>query len=383
MKIKGVCAIVLNSDRIYISCAILKRNYLEFIKEIEIAIPRMNNDSIIYLKENSEIINQKIKLLEEKYRFRVEKTFLELPWNITNKRIVEESYALKRRKRITSRDIFLAKNNLEDKFLDWDDFCVHNVALSYEVEGVRYNLSPIGVQGRKIKIRSMLVWVKDKIRKEVEDVFDNLDRNFCGFVSPQLSMFFSSFTKKEKTQVVVSLDYDSSRIVVRDKDDFFFKSGVDFGLKKTIEDISKRFLLDENLAEQVFSRYVSFKEIPYFKEITVKNNSGYLNLSTQSLNSFMKSYIKNKIPIFLDEIKKVVKDDNFTISFIGRLNEKEGFYAVLRDCMKQPLKIPIQKSILSSSYGCLRYGIHRFLEKDYKKNESLFQHILNIYKGYF
>lgn len=380
---KGACAIVLDSDRIFISFAILKRGYLTFLKEAEVLILRKSNNAITCLKENAEIINQKIKKLEKKYSFRVEKVFFELPWAFANKRVVEESYTLKRRKRITSRDISSAKKSLEDRFLDWDDFCVHNVVMHYTVEGVDYDRPPLGVWGRKMKVRSMLVWVKDKIHKDVEDIFDNLDRDFAGFVSPQLSMFFSAFTKKEKTQAVVSLDYDNSRFMVRGRDDFFFNKEVDFGLKKIIEELSKRFLLSKTLAEEVFYRYVSFKEIPYFKEITVKGGSRYLNLSTQAVNSFIKGYIQSQISVLLEQVTKVAKDNDFVVSFIGRLNKKEGFYAVLRDCLDCSLKSPLQKTSLSSSFGCLRYGILRFLERDHKKNESLLQSILNIYKGYF
>ena len=121
----------------------------------------------------------------------------------------------------------------------------------------------------------------------------------------------------------------------------------------------------------------------YFKEITVKRDSGYINLSTQTLNSFIKDYIKSEICCLLQEIREDISQDDFTISFIGRLNAKEGFYGSLQDYVPYPLKVPLQRLTVSSSYGCLRYGVLRFLEQDHKTNQPVLRRILDVYREYF
>lgn len=380
---KGVCAISLDRDKTFISFARLKGSCLIFLKELEIPIAGCDDDIVSFLKENLEIINQRIREVEEKYSYRCEEIFLELPWEIAKERKVEETITLKTRKRIISSDISRAKKHLEDKFLNWDDFCIHNIVINYEVEGTNYQESPLGVWAKKIKLQSLLVWIKDKMYKDVEDIFDNVDRYLGGIIAPGVSRFSSAFTGKDKTQVVVSIDYDRSRFIARSKDNFVFGKEFDFSFQRAIEELANRFMLKTSLAEEIFQRYISFKEIPYFKEITVKRDSGYVNLSIQTLNSFIKDYVKSEICYILQEIREDIREDDFTIAFMGRLNAKEGFYSFLKDYVPYPLKAPLQRLTVSSSYGCMRYGVSRFLERDHKKDEPLFRRILDIYREYF
>lgn len=391
---RGVCAIVLDEDKTFISFAALKRTYLTFLEELEISIPCKDDSILTYLRENSEILSQKIKEAEKNYSFRVERVFLELPLHLENKKIVEETVLLKRRKRITPRDISFVKKYLENKFLDWDDFCLHNVGLSYEVENIHYDRPPLGIRAQKIKIQSMLIYIKDKLYKETEEIFDAIDRHFSGFISSRISIFASGFTpadskylteftKGGKTQVVVNFSYSKSVFVIRNNNDFIFGQDFKFSLKKIIEELSKQFLFDFPLAQEIFQRYISFKEIPYFKEITIKRGQGYINLSTQTLNLFVKDYIKEGILSLFKQIKEDAENSDFVISFIGRLNKKEGFYSFLKDYLPSLLKPPLKKQSLSSSFGCLEYGVTRFLERDHKEGLSLFQRILDIYREYF
>jgi len=380
---RGVCAISLDKDKAFVSFASLKGSCLTFLEELDIPIVGFNNDITPFLKNNLEAINQKIIGMETKHSCRCEKIFLELPWAEVKEKRVEDIVTLKSRKKITSSDISRAKKQLEDKFLNWDDFCVHNIIINYEIEGSNYIEPPLGVWAKKIKLKALLIWIKDKMYKEIEDIFDSADRNLTGVIAPQISRLSSTFTDKEKAQVVISIDYDQSNFIARSGDNFFFGKKFDFSFQKAIEELAHRFALKISLAEEIFRRYISFKEIPYFKEITVKRDSGYINLSTQTLNLFIKNYIKSEICYILQEVREDISKDDFVLSFVGRLNSKEGFYGSLQSYVPYSLKAPLQRSIVSSSYGCLRYGISRFLEQDHKKNEPMFRRILNIYREYF
>jgi cell division ATPase FtsA len=380
---RGICGIVLDEDRALISFAHLKKSYPTFLQEVEIPISYRNDDFLTCLRQNLEIFDSKIREIEKKFSLRVERIFFELPWGFAAKRVIQDSIPFKGRKRVTRGDISTAKKYLEEKFLDWDDFCLHNIVINYEIEGAFYEAPPLGVWAKKMELCSLLFWIKDKIYKETEDIFANLDRDFGGFIEPSISMFSSVFFKKEKTQGVISVNYGGSCFVVRNEKGFILSREFDFGLKKIIEAISRKFLLSLALAQEVFYRYVSFKELPYFKEITIKKEEGYVSLSTQTLNIFVKDFIKNEIVYLLTEINKLVQAEDFLISFIGRLNSKEGFYAFLKDCVPYSLTAPIRREVVSSSFGCLRYGLSNFLENDYIKNESFAKYVVNIYKDYF
>lgn len=380
---RGVCAIVLDSDKTFISFACLKKNHLTFLEESTISLAYDSNNLISCLSDNSDDIEQKIKRIEEDFSIRIEKIFLELPWNQSVQQVVEEVIPLKRKKRITADDISWAKKYLEDKFLDWDDFCIHNIIMSYEVAGQSYELAPLGASAKRIRLRSLLIGVKYKTYKEVEDIFNNVNRSFGGFVVAPLSTLATAFRKRGKTQGVVNVGYSSSSCVIRDENNFISHNEFNFGLKKVIEALAKRFMIPVALATEVFQRYISFKEIPYFKEITLKKDQGYINLSIQTLNSFVKEYIGGEIKYLIGEIKDQIKNNDAAISFIGRLNAKDGFFNFLKEFIPYSLSVPFSNAGVSSSPGCLNYGVKPFLDNDHKENNSVFRRILDIYREYF
>jgi len=170
---------------------------------------------------------------------------------------------------------------------------------------------------------------------------------------------------------------------VRKDNDFIFSQDIDFSLKYLIEKLARRFFLDFSLAEELFERYISFKEIPYFKEITVKKKSGYINLSTQTMNLFIKDYIRSQMTNIFEQIRLYTGGDDFNFSFLGRLAKKEGFYKFLRDCIPAAVITPLEQSVESASFGCLRYGLFPFLELGYRRDRSLLQRAVDIYREYF
>ena len=386
-------SIVLDQDKSFACFASFKKTHLNFIKEIEVPVPYSGGSICDYLRQNLESFSQVILEAEAKYLFKLEKIFLELPWSLSGEKEVEETVILKRRKRITPADISFAKKYLEDKFLDWDDICLHNIVLKYEIENVNYKHPPLGQLAKKIKLSSLLIWIKDKTYKEAESIFGNLNLNFGGFVAAPLSRFSSCFGKykvkkskdksvEQEPQIAVSIDYGSTHFVIANKRGFICEREFDFGLEKILKSIAQRFMLTHSLASEVFYRYLSFKEIPYFKEITLKKQSGYVNLSTQTLNSFVKSYIKGEMSYMLGQMEAEIGEHS-VISFIGRLNVKKGFLGFLKNIVSYQLKVPVERKLISSSFGCLQYGLNPFLENDHARLSSFWQNILNVYREYF
>lgn len=380
---KRACAVALNEDKTFLSFASVSRDNVVFFRNREISLPYDNRDIVDYLRENAGVIDNKIGETEDECSCRISKVFLELPWNLSKQRVVEEVFILKRPKNISPRDIACAKKYLEDKFLDWDDHCIHNIVLGYVVGEKEYTTPPLGVRAKKIRLKSHLLWIKDKTYRQSEDIFHSFDRCFGGFVAAGLSMFAAAFGKRENIQAVASIGYRKSYFVVLDRGKFIFGREFDFGLRAVIAEIEKKFLLSRYLAEEVFYRYASFKEVPYQKEITIKKDTGYVNLSIQAVNSTVKSYVKNKMSCFIEEMKRNVTSSEFSISFVGRFNVKEGFFGFLKEETGCPGHISAPAGAVSSSSGCLRYGASRFLENDYQKNGFFIRRLIDIYREYF
>jgi cell division ATPase FtsA len=389
---RGVCGIDIDRDKIFVSFAALgSEKKINFLREVEVDSSFQKENFLEHLRRNSENLNQVIEAAENELSLKVERIFLNLPRGVENRKQVEDVIPLKRRKRIAVQDLMSAKKYLADIFLDWDDFCVHHFVLNYEIGGDIYRQPPIGKEAKKIKIKSLLVWIKDRLRKEAEDIFDNLGREFGGFVSSNVSIFSTPFTTgyvekyKESAFCVINIGYENTRFVVYKDGKLELEKEICFGSRSIEQAIEKRFFLNPTLAKEVFLRYTSFKNVPYFKEVSIKKGNNYINLSIQALNSFVREYIKNEVNKIIFEIKRKVPEGSMVVSFIGRLNIKEGYLSFLKSFFPQDVKVFLSTAhnSLSSSFGCLKYGVFPFWENYYRKRQRFFQRFLNVYKEYF
>lgn len=381
---KAACGIGIDTDKTFICMGAFSRQRVDFLEEIEIN-SAFREGFLKFLKENSDLWDQKIREREEAQSLKVEKIFISLPWGLEHSRIVEDSIPLRRRKKISSRDIFLAKRDLEELALDWDDFCIHHFVLNYEVEGKNYKNPPLGVETKKIKFRSFLVWIKAQMYEEARSIFNNLQRNFTGFVSPMVSNLSAGAESISlaDTIAVVSINQETTYVTICQEGILGVIGKFDFGLKTIIQRIEKEFLLSFELAQEIFSRYLSFKEISSSREITIKNEQGYISLSMQTVNEAIKNYVAIEIDKILNEILKKTAGLKLTVSFTGRLNFQEGFRAFLRKRIPSHIEVAAFKNGISSSFGCVRYGIFRPLENYRKKPFSFLGEMVTIYKEYF
>lgn len=382
---KGLCGIDIDSDRTYIALAKQLRYQLVFLQEAELEVPFLPKNLFQFLQENAGRINQKICEKEKELSLSVEKIYLNLPWGLEQKGEFSAIIPLNKRKKITVSDIAFAKKYLQDTFLDWDDFCVHNFVLSYEVQGQIYTYPPIGLVAKKIKLNSCLIWVKDKFRKDTETIFSNLDRDFYGFISPFASIAATAFTHPKDIKdscAIIDIAYDKTFILVFKNKHISYIKESDFGLEKILDELERKVILPPALAKEVFNRYISFKELPHFKEVSIKTGSNYINLSTQAANTFVKEYIKNELNLIVEDVKSGLSQES-SIYICGRLNIKEGFGEFAKGFISYDVKVSNIKDVASKSFGSLNYGASRFLEEGTLKKDSFLNRIIGVYKEYF
>lgn len=388
---RGICGITVDHDKIFVSFSSFKGGKAVFMEEAALDVFCKEGRFLECLKQNSEALSCKIIEKEKQLSLKTEKVFINLPQGLVNKRLVEDIIPLKKKKKIVSHDLISTKKYLADIFLDWDDFCVHNFILNYEVDGQLYDTFPLGVKAKKIKVKALLLWVKDQLCKEAEDIVDNLGKNFGGFIWEDISVLTASFTKgyieKHNRNIfcAVNIGYKMSQYVIYRAGKIAAGEEFDFGLNQIIQALEKNFFLTFSLAQEMFSQYVSFKDTPYFKEVSIKSENNYMKFSVQTINSFVKEYIKGKIIPVLDNIRvNLESGDEMIISFSGRMSSKDGFLNFVKTFLPAGITgVSMEKSGVSSSFGCSQYGIYRFLEEDYKRKQSLFQKAFNIYQEYF
>jgi cell division ATPase FtsA len=193
---KGICGIDIDTDRTFVCFASCHKGDVHFLEETEIEIPFHEVDILNFLRNNSEILDKIMREKEQTFSLKIEKVYIKLPWNSEEIKEVENIVVLKKRKKLTPKDIFSIKKHVEELSLDWDDFCLHHFVTSYEIESEVFKEVPLGVWAKKVKLNSLLFSVKEQLRKEVWAVFDNLGRNFSGFVSSAASSVSAAFGDK-------------------------------------------------------------------------------------------------------------------------------------------------------------------------------------------
>jgi cell division ATPase FtsA len=381
---KTFSALVLEKDKAFLSFAILKNGCLNLLDEKELLL--VGDDNFIkQLKVNAKKIEKLIIDFEQEHSLSVGKIFMELSPDLAGEVEVEEKIVFSKKKKITPSSIDFAKKYIENKFLEWNQHCIHHIVLDYQTEGVQTNDAPLQVFTNKIKFKSLLIYVKEDFYKEVADVFYNMEKNFAGFIAHKISAFAQGFNNLEGNQIIISVNTFNSYAGIKDEKGRLLEKKFNFSLKKIIEELSKQYAIAPSVAEQLLKCHGSFKEIPYFKEITIKKQDSYLNLSTKALGNFLKKVFSNNIKLIIEEILMVVKEnkrDEVVFSFIGPLTRKEGFYGYVKKLLTVKIEVPVYKCS-SSAFGCIKYGHFRSLENKHLKKQSLIRKIKKIYHEYF
>ena len=382
---KGICGISFDSDKTFLSFVAANKSHLFPLEEVCLPFAFKKEDIAKFLKEHASAIDEAICEKERNFSLKVDDVFVSLPLGMEQRKLVDETVLLRGPKKVTRKDILYARKYVEDAVLGWDDCRLHHVVLSYGVQDNRYKDPPIGIKTNKLNLASYLVWVKDSTYKESLDVLENMGRRFGGFVFSPLSSFATSFDGKlrEKNRVVVDVGYDST--VYASTIDGHFACGQYQGLgaKTLIDRLSQNFSFSFELAQEVFERYVGFSNAAYYKEISIKNGPSYVHLGVQAVNAVVKDCLKVHFQELIRKIKEDLKVTSFTISVIGRLSKKKGFYGFLQDCLPQGIDMAPYEENNSSSFGCVKYGLLRFWEKDTIKKKSLLQQLRKVYKEYF
>ncbi|MCM8774213.1 MAG: hypothetical protein NC820_05715, partial [Candidatus Omnitrophica bacterium] len=287
-----------------------------------------------------------------------------------------------REKKITPQDIISAKKQIENIFLEWQDYPLHHLVYHYEIEGRKFNTPPIGILAKKLKIKSLLIFTKSKLVEQFESAFDNFNRNFRGFVYDVLCDFASGFEGKEESGLLsIRISYRKTRVSYFLNSQLVMDRIFDFGEEEIIRNLSKELSVSEETAHRLIFYYSSFRNIFSSKEINIKDGDKYINLASASLNNFLKEKTKESLEKIIFDLKQEIEISSLKVNFLGRFANIDGFSDFIKDTFSLNLKSSFNKSF-SSGFGCVRYGVTRFLET-LPRSTSLITNIFKIYKDYF
>ncbi|MCM8823604.1 MAG: hypothetical protein NC822_02905 [Candidatus Omnitrophica bacterium] len=379
-----ICGITLDDRFIFFSFVSFKEGKFTLQRETQLELNSGYSDLEDFIKIYIEDIDREIRNTENKYSFKTESIFLGIPCDFIQSKVVEDLVPLgiNREKKITPQDIISAKKQIENIFLDWQDYPLHNLVYHYEIEGRKFNTPPIGILAKRLKIKSLLIFTKSKLVEQFESAFDNFNRNFRGFIYDALCDLASGFDGKEESALLsIRIGYKKTRVsyflnLQLVKDRIF-----DFGEEEIIRNLSKELSVSEDTAYRLIFYYSSFRNIFSSKEINIKDGDKYINLASYSLNNFLKEKTKESLEKIIFDLKQEIEISALTVNFLGRFTNIDGFSDFIKDTFSLNLKSSFNKSF-SPSFGCVRYGVTRFLET-LPRSTSLIRNIFKIYKDYF
>ncbi|MFH1767784.1 MAG: hypothetical protein ABH858_01300 [Candidatus Omnitrophota bacterium] len=349
-------------------------------------IERGQDDLSEFIKAYIDDLDREIREKEKKLSFNVSHVFFRLSDQYANKKVVEDIVSFNTRKdekRITYRDIIWAKKQLENISLECDDVCLHHLVMEYFLKAAVFNAAPIGLLARKIRLKSLIVFCRRSVYQNFGDCFDSIGCKFAGFVYDTLADYSLIYDANNKDVcAVVNIKLRETRASYFYGNSFIKEDFFGFGEKDVIEAVARKFSLSLDLASSLVFNYGSFKDVSHAKEICVKDEASYLNVSAMSLNDFLKDIVSRRLGQIINTIKVKINKSKLPVFFTGRLSRIDGFSDFVKNGLKLQLKETQVKKDIQAGYGALYYGITRFLELNVQP-QSLFQRLFKVYKEYF
>lgn len=341
------------------------------------------------LKEKVDSLEAALERSEESGSFTVEEIYCRLPLELSRFKIVEDVILISPniKKKITVKHINAAKRYIENVALDWDEVCIHNIVLDYNVDGRSYPVLPSNIEGSKLKLKVFLVYMDRKVLTGIEDVFDNVGRKLGGAVFAPIADISAGHARVpggggDVSRGAVNFGGESTlcsaltgNLISFD----IFKFGEN-NLKQRVQDA---FLFPPRICSEIVSRYVSFHDSLPDKEIVIKDGQDYVNISVDSLSAFIKDNISRE----LDGIGSFFKQRgvSFDISFLGDISRKKGFCEFMRALPAFSGFNLFHCSVPEGSLlGCVKYGMNKFLEKTPAgRRENWWRNFISVIKDYF
>ncbi len=386
MRIIG--GIAYEDGRLNISFASLRRGNLALISTYSRKIDSEDFQFFSIFEEYFDEINDCILELEKRYSCRVADMYVCLPYDCVDKVLLEDTVVIdikKRKKRIEIKDIVYAKRHIEKVALNWDDVVVHHLIQGCDVNGREYSELPLGVWADKVTFKSLIITVKSHIYDKFFALFDNVGKDFGGFVYEPLAEYgcFISDMRDVKNPIsVVHIQSHGTRIVSFYGSRLVGEELLPVGESDIVKSIANKFLVGEEVAERILFHYGSLRDMHLSKDISVRSRGGYVNVSLMSLNILLRDSLRGILEHVLEYLKKNVVSSDVKVSFLGRITHIEGFLKLVQETVPFKMLTPFTTMHTGISSGCVRYGVYKFLET-FPRRENIFQKAIRAYREYF
>ncbi|MBD3246487.1 MAG: hypothetical protein GF333_05690 [Candidatus Omnitrophica bacterium] len=375
-------------DRTFFSYASASGKNMHVIEESWVPVPFSGDDLVAHFKENFNLFAAELQHKEKKHRLKIRRLFVNLPARFTRVSTVEHTVSFRREKKISIRDVLSAKQYVEESASEWGECCLHHVVERYWVNGGESFSPPVGTWSGKIRLRCRLIWVRNNVWAELNEIATHFHTRLGGVIAEEMSVLSSSGDASGilPEKAVLKIGYHDTVFLYWRKKKVISERRFPFGLRGIFCRMAERFSLSLPVAEQVFHRYFSLKpevvrSSRRLGEVSVKSGDAYVNLSVGAVNRFLREVIHRELERILDECIPEIGGDRTSVTVTGRLNGREGWARFLREHFARPVLAASARE--SAAFGASRYGLFPCLDRETVPQKKFFRRISELYREYF
>lgn len=324
-------------------------------------------------------VKKAIKTLESKLGTKIEQVIAVVPSNSRDINIATGEIDVNTSDAIIDGDtIFSCLQKSLKKHVDADMEVVSVMPIEYKIDNEKKVKNPLGLEGSKLAVKSVVVSVPKKNVYSVVGIIENIGIEVVDIVISSIADYYAISDKELDKDVVALVDIGKEKSVLS-----VFNKGIlvkeliaSLGGEDIDEVIRFNFKTDEKTSKQIKEEYgVASRKY-------ADSDENYKVVNRLNQNIVINQYILAEIMEYkLAEMLKNIKNDinsltNREISYIivtGAMTKALGFDALLQDVYGRKGQIlnlnivGIRDSKFSTSYGAIKYFVDKLnlREKEY------------------
>ena len=307
------------------------------------------DDSISDMGELSESIHAAISGLSDKTRVKIKEVQVGVGGDLLEQRATSAVIPLVDRgtKIIGHRDVKKVQKQAKLLGVQIDESVLHDFPQFYKVDDVNIAVNPLGLYGRKLEIRSLLMTLHNTIMKNLVKTVNQAGYDVADVFFSSLGASFVSLNSFQKRQgcVLIDIGHSVTNFLVY-KDNFLRCLWTQkWGGDKISRALAQQLCIPLGLAEDIKTSYANvLKEgRDQQEEILIKRDEGYLPVQKKQMAAAMEPEIAR----FLGIVRKGLQQSGFLDQLRSDIFLCGGGALLpgLPERLEQELRLPVKLAV--------------------------------------
>lgn len=277
-------------------------------------------------------------------------------------------------KAITHRDV--KRVQLQARLLGakMEEIVIHDFPQYYKVDDINIASNPVGLFGRKLEIKSLLIIINNTLLKNLTKAVNQAGYDVANFFFASLSCGLASLNEHQRLQGCVMLDIGAtiSDLLIFKEGQLKYLKSIPIGGAHITKNIAKRLNLSFDLSENIKKSYASaiMHEGINDEDVLIKKENEYLPIKKAIISQAIEPVIAQLVSSIVKEIRHSGLSDqmNSGVVMVGGGSLLSGLAERIEQNVNMSVKIGrihiagkrLQHAAkYSASVGLAQTGIHQ------------------------